>query len=182
MSDTICFEPITKNTRFRLRDDARKPQPPWRWPLARLGNRDPLVLAEHVSDTRQGVDLGYVVAPFDTELFVPVSAAQSGEISFAMEAADGFTITIDHGSTTTLYAHLSKMFVRQTPPRLRRRECISAGDVIGYAERAPLHIRFEVWERRMSGGFECVDARPYLEQWTIPSPANELRRKPGKAA
>jgi murein DD-endopeptidase MepM/ murein hydrolase activator NlpD len=177
MHKSICLDPITKHTRFRLQDDARAKPLPWRWPLSRLGNRNPIVIGDYTTDERQGVELGYAVAPFDSELFVPVHAAQSGQLSFAMEGANGFSVSIDHGALTTHYANMSKMFVPRTLPRLRRRRLVREGEVIGYAAKAPLLVRFEVWQRAMSGGFECVDPRPFLKQWTITSPADELRTR-----
>ena len=169
------FDPKTKQLRARLDPSARATEQPWRWPLPKLGSRSPIVLAAHTDEERRGVDLGYVVASFDSELFVPVYAAQAGEISFAMEASDGFAISIDHGAWTTHYAHLSKMFVTQALQKRRRRQHVSAGEVIGYAAKAPLHVRFELWQRMFTGGFEAVDPIPHLDQWTITSPAAELR-------
>lgn len=177
MHNSICLDPITKNTRFRLQDDARAKPQAWRWPLARLGSRTPTIIGEYASDERQGLELGYAVAAFDSELFVPVCAAQSGQLSFAMEGVDGFAVSIDHGPLTTHYAHLSQMFMPRTLPRLRRRRHVIAGEVIGYAAKAPLHVRFEVWQRAQSGGFECVDARPFVKQWTITSPIDELHAR-----
>ena len=64
-----------KSKFWRLRNNARlQPQAP-QWPLARLGDREPLVLAEH-SETRRGIDLGYAPSALDSELFVPVHAVQ----------------------------------------------------------------------------------------------------------
>lgn len=177
MRHSIELTPITKRTRFRLCDDARAKPEPWRWPLPRLGNRMPTIIGEHTADERHGLELGYAVASFDGELFVPVYAVWSGQLSFAMETQDGCAVTIDHGAITTHYAHLSKMFVPRTLPRLRRRHLVRAGEVIGYAAKAPLHVRFEVWQRAMSGGFECVDPRPFLDQWTITSPVDELQAR-----
>lgn len=177
MRKSICLDPITKNTRFRLRDDARAMPQPWRWPLSRLGNRNPMIIGDYSNDERQGVELGYAVASFDSELFVPVHAAQSGQLSFAMEGATGFSVSIDHGALATHYAHMSKMFVPRTLPRLRRRHLVRAGEVIGYAAKAPLLVRFEVWQRATSGGFDCVDPKPFLNQWTITSPADELQAR-----
>jgi murein DD-endopeptidase MepM/ murein hydrolase activator NlpD len=174
--DITSFDPKTNKLRARLHPSARAAEQPWRWPLPKFGSRSPIVLAEHATGERRGVDLGYIVAPFDGDLFVPVYAAQSGEISFAMDASDGFAVTIDHGAWTTHYAHLSKMFVTPTVRKLRRRQHVRAGEVIGNAAKAPLHLRFEVWQRMFSGGFEAVDPIPHLDQWTITSPANEIRR------
>src|SRR5690606_32118126 len=98
------YNPQTEAIRAQLHPSARAQRGPWRWPLARVGNRDPIVLAEHVDGNRRGVDLGYIVAPFDRELYVPVHAVQSGEVSFAHEGKDGCAVSIDHGEFTTHYA------------------------------------------------------------------------------
>lgn len=50
-----------------------------------------------------------------------------------------------------------------------------AGDVIGYAAKAPLHLRFELWKWTDDRGFVAVDPRPELESWTVVSPLDELR-------
>jgi murein DD-endopeptidase MepM/ murein hydrolase activator NlpD len=183
MHDTINLEPITKNTRFVLREDARAKPQPWHWPLGRLGNRDPIVLTGHEENGVRSVDLGYVAAAFDSELFVPIYAAQSGEVSHAIETEHGFEVALDHGGRTwgTLYAHLSKMFVTRCLPRLRRRQSVRAGDVIGYAAKAPLHVRFGLWQWTEEKGFVSVDPREQLKQWTVYSPIND-RRTPGKDA
>ena len=174
MFDISYFDPETKQLRARLHPSARTTEQPWRWPLPKLGRRSPIILGEHTAEERRGVDLGYVVAAFDSELFVPVYAAQAGEVSFAMEASDGFAVSIDHGEWTTHYAHLSKMFVTPARPKLRRRQHVRAGEVIGYAAKTPLHVRFELWQRTITGGFEAVDPIPHLDQWTITSPVNAL--------
>lgn len=40
-------------------------------------------------------DLGYAVAPFDSELRVAVYAARSGEASFALEGKDGRALCLE---------------------------------------------------------------------------------------
>src|SRR5262245_5310962 len=102
--------PDIRNTRSKLAPSARPIDEPWRWPLPRLAGRNPVVLDESDSD-RNSVDIGYVAAPFDSELFVPVLAAKAGEVSYATETKDGFAISLVHGDWTTHYAHLSQMFV-----------------------------------------------------------------------
>lgn len=179
----------SKNKRIRsarLHASARSKPGPWRWPLGRLANRPPIILDEQVSDDRRGVDIGYTVAPFDSELFVPVYAAQSGEVSFALEGKDGFAVSLDHGGgVTTHYAHMSKMFVTRCLGRLKRRQYVRSGEVIGYAAKAPLHVRFELWKWTDDRGLVAVDPRPELETWIVTSPLDELKlpRNPtGEAA
>ena len=157
-----------------------EPSKPFQWPLARFGNRDPIVLATHQDDERQGLDLGYQPSPLDHELFVPVHAANDGDLVFALDCPDGFAISLDHGgSWTTHYAHLSKMFVPQCLPRLHAsRRRVKAGEVIGYAARNPLHIRFELWHWTDDRGYVPVDPLVYLEKWRATlSPAQVSSRE-----
>jgi len=173
--DITSYNPKTKKIRARLHPSAREVRGPWRWPLPRLGNRNPIVLAEHVSDERRGVDLGYAVASFDSELFVPVQAAQSGEVSFAVEGEGGCSVSIDHGGWTTHYGHMSKMFVTRSLGRLRRRQYVRAGEVIGNAARSPVHVRFELHAWTDARGFVAVDPMKQLEEWTVAPTHSEAR-------
>lgn len=183
MHDTINIGPVTKNTRFVLREDARPRPQPWRWPLPRLGNRDPIILGANEDKGVNSVDLGYVAASFDSDLFVPVYAVQSGEVSHALETEHGFEVALDHGGRTwgTLYGHLSKMFVTRCLPRLRRRQRVRAGEVIGYAAKAPLHVRFGLWQWTEDKGFVSVDPCEQLRRWSVYSPTDD-HRTPGKDA
>lgn len=176
--EITTYNTKTKQTRARLHPSARGELGPWRWPLLRVGNRDPIVLTDHIADDRRGVDLGYAAAPFDSELYVPVHAAQAGEVSFALEASDGFAISLDHGDHTTHYGHLSKMFPTRCFGKLRRRQYVRAGEVVGYAAKAPLRFRFELWQWTDDGGFVAVDPLPYLNEWRILPPDSELRLRP----
>lgn len=167
MFEITSHNPKTKRMRARLHPSAREVRGPWRWPLPRLGNRSPIVLAEHTSDARRGVDLGYAVSSFDSELFVPVHAAQSGEVSFAIEGDEGCAVSVDHGGWTTHYGHMSKMFVTRSLGRLRRRQYVRAGDVIGNAARSPLHVRFELYVWTDARGFVAVDPMEQLKSWNV---------------
>jgi murein DD-endopeptidase MepM/ murein hydrolase activator NlpD len=133
------------------------------------------VLDDSAGAERYSVDLGYVVAPLDSELFVPVFAAQAGEVSVATEGADGFAVSIVHGDWTTHYAHLSKMFVTRCLPRTRRRQFVPAGEVIGYAAKSPLHVRFELWQWTDERGFVAIDPLPHLNHWSVASAGNDRR-------
>ncbi len=168
----------TKQFRARLHPSARSKPQAWRWPISRVSNRSPIVLAENVTDDRRSVDLGYAVAPFDSELYVPVYAAQSGEVSFALEGKDGNAVSLDHGEWTTHYGHMSRMFPTRCLGKTRRRQSVRAGDVIGYAAKAPLHVRFELWQWTDDRGFVAVDPMPHLNQWNVTPPDNELRFYP----
>lgn len=178
MFKITSYNPKTKQLRAHLHPSARSKPQEWRWPISRVGNRSPIVLAEHVTGERRGVDLGYAVAPFDSELYVPVYAAQSGEVSFALEGKDGYAVSLDHGEWTTHYGHMSQMFVTRRLGKTRRRQFVRAGDVIGYAAKAPLHVRFELWKWADDRGFVAIDPMPQLNQWNVTPPDNELRFYP----
>jgi murein DD-endopeptidase MepM/ murein hydrolase activator NlpD len=172
--DIMHLDPRTKKLRARLHPSARPIDEPWRWPLPRLAGRNPIVLAS-VDAERHSVDVGYVAAPYDSELFVPVVAAQAGEVSYATETKDGFALSLVHGDWTTHYAHLSKMFVTRCLPRARRRQFVSGGTVIGYAARSPPHVRFELWQWTDESGFVAVDPIPHLSSWEVASAGNDRR-------
>jgi Peptidase family M23 len=158
-----------KSKFWRLRNNARLQAQPCQWPLARLGDREPLVLAEYGGETRRGIELGYATSVLDSRLFVPVHAAQAGEIAAALDVPTGCAITIDHGDRTmmTHYAHLSKMFVTPCIPKdhASRRQFVHAGQVIGYAANSPAHLRFELWRWTDDRGYVAVDPIPELTTW-----------------
>jgi murein DD-endopeptidase MepM/ murein hydrolase activator NlpD len=164
------YDPKTKQIRARLHESARSQPKPWHWPLAKVGSRTPMILSEHGDTERRGVDLGYPFAPFDSELYVPVYAAQAGEVAFAAQGNDAFTVTIDHGDLATCYRQLSQMFVTRSLGRTRRRQYVRAGEVIGYAAKTPLRCRFELWRWTDDRGFVAIDPVPYLKEWPIPGP------------
>lgn len=159
---------------WKLRNDARAVEGPWRWPLPRLAQRDPVALPVG-EDERCGLDIGYAGHEFSGPLFVPVYAVQRGEVTFAGETTKGFAVTIDHGSLQSHYAHLDRIFVIPGVRRTRRRELVKPGQVIGYAAKAPVHIRFELWEQTYTQGAIPVDALVRMKDWMISPTADELR-------
>lgn len=176
MFEIASYDAQTKPIRARLHARARRKATPWRWPLGRIGRRPPIILDEHIAKDRRSVDIGYVVAPLDSDLHVPVYAAQAGEVSYALEQDDGCAVRLDHGGgVSTHYAHMSKMFVTRCFGRTRRRQYVRAGDVFGYAAKAPLHVRFELWRWTSDRGPASVDPRPELETWIVTSPQHEFR-------
>lgn len=159
-----------KRAAWRLMPDARPLPQPWRWPLQRLGDRDP-ILIDAVGDERRAVLLGYEARPFDAELYVPVYAAQEGDVMFAGETKSGFAVSLDHGRRgwATYYAHMSRMFVAAYYGQARRkRQHVYAGDVIGYAAKSPIQIRFELWNWTDDRGFVAVDPIAQITQWIGP--------------
>ena len=159
--------PITQKTRFRLRDDARSVPQAWQQPLGSFAGREPRILDEHADAKRRGVDLGYSAAPYDRELFVPVFAVQAGEVAMAVNNDDRSFVTIDHGKWTfqSHYAHLSKLFVTRNLGNLKRRQYVRAGEVIGYAAKAPIYVRFELWQWTEAKGYVAIDPKPHLLGW-----------------
>jgi hypothetical protein len=172
--DITDLDPRTKKLRARLHPSARLVDEPWRWPLPRLTGRNPIVLAKVDAD-RHSIDVGYVAASCDSELFVPVFAAKAGEVSYATDTKDGFAVSLVHGDWTTHYGHLSQMFVTRCLPRARRRQFVSAGTVIGYAAKSPLHVRFELWQWTDESGFVSVDPISHLSSWDVASAGNDRR-------
>ena len=172
MFDPIVQSRIRKNqTRWRLRADARPLPRPWRWPLARVLDHEPVVLAEHVTQERRGVDLGYELEPFDAQLRAPVYAIQDGDVLFAGETKSGFAVCIDHGRRdwATYYAHMSTMFIAPYYGQPgRRRQRVRSGDVIGFAAKSPIHIRFELWNWTEERGFVPVDPVAQIASWIGP--------------
>jgi len=160
-----------KSRFWALRDSGRIRSQPWRWPLGSLGDREPIVLAEHLDGDRRGVDLGYEARPYDAALFVPVYAVQSGDVMYCAETRSGFAITIEHVGTDwlTLYGHLSKVFVATDREHKGRfRQTVRGGDVIGYAAKSPIHVRFELVTRDADRRFVTVDPMAHVTTWTKP--------------
>jgi murein DD-endopeptidase MepM/ murein hydrolase activator NlpD len=106
------------------------------------------------------VDLGY--ARKHNEL-VPVVAANDAEVSFAFGRNGHYAVSLEHsGSWCTHYAGLDKLAVIATLPRVRRRQRVRAGEVIGYTSGK---LGFELFQWTDDLGFVAVDARPHLAQW-----------------
>lgn len=157
-----------RRSRFwRLINERRFGSQPWHWPLTTLGDREPIVLADHISGERRGIDLGYEPRQHDADLYVPVYAAQAGDVMFCGETRCGFSISLRHTGTewATYYGHLSKVFLATAS---RRAECVRAGDVIGYAAKSPIHIRFELVKWTGASGFVAVTPKPEMQTWTMP--------------
>ncbi|MEJ7598490.1 MAG: M23 family metallopeptidase [Kofleriaceae bacterium] len=112
------------------------------------------------------VDIGYEDAAFAAKLFIPVYAAQDGRVSFVEKAENGFAVSVDHGTWSTHYAHLDQVFIATRGRALRRAEHVRAGDVVGYAAGAPVHVRFELWQLD-NDELVPVDPEPHLEQWLV---------------
>lgn len=168
-SNPIFFRP-SKHTGWRLTDDAKPLHQPWRWPLARLADREPIVIAENTNEERHTLELGYEPRFFDDQLYVPVHAAQEGEVALAGESPLGFMITIDHGyrEWATHYTHLSRMFVAPyLGQKKRRKQRVYAGEVIGYAAKVPIRVRFELWNWTDEKGFVPVDPIATMTSWGV---------------
>jgi hypothetical protein len=165
------------NSKFwRLRNNARIAPQPWQWPLRPLGARDPLVLANMVIK-KHGVLLGYEAQPDDAELVVPVYAAQDGDVMFCGETETGFGISIHHRAAgfATYYGHLSSALLAQNLTQIeKRRQRVLGGEVIGYAAKSPVHVRFAIWKWADNGGFVPVEAIEAMNQLV---PATDVAKK-----
>lgn len=159
--------PPRKSKFWKLINDSRLRSKPWCWPLTKLGDREPIVLAEHINGARRGVDLGYESRPYDAELYVPVFAVQSGEVMYCANTTAGFSVSVRHAGTewTTYYGHLSRVFLTDTETQRRRAEWVRAGDVIGHAAKSPIHVRFELVKWNDDRRFVAVDPKPEMATW-----------------
>lgn len=129
----------------------------WQWPIETLGTREPIVLAE-TPELR--LDVGYEARPYDTQLFAPVFAAQDGVVMFCGEAREGFAVSINHDDQrwASCYSHLSKVFLDiNRHEKSKRRQRVRAGEVIGYAAKSPIHVRFQLNRWTDDRGFVAVD-------------------------
>lgn len=149
---------------------------PFIWPLRALGDVAPRVLASHEHE-RLGVDLGYAPASIpDGGLLVPVYAVNDGEVACAIEGKTGCAISLDHGGTwSTHYTGLGTMAVIRRLPRLRARQFVRAGEVIGYASRP--RIGFELWNWTDDRGFVAVDPRPHLAAWATAAATSDVQKE-----
>ncbi len=171
-----------RESRFwKLINQGRWRSKPWCWPLTKLGDREPIVLAEHINGERRGIDLGYESRPYDDELYVPVFAVQSGEVVYCAETLAGFSISLRHVGTEwlTYYGHLSKVFLADTETAGRRTEWVRAGEVIGYAAKSPIQVRFELVKWTADKRFVAVDPTPEMKTWkaNVGSPTTFPLRK-----
>ncbi len=160
-----------KSRFWALRRGAHLATERWQWPLMKLGDRAPIVLAEHINGTRRGVDLGYESRAYDEMLFVPVFAVHAGEVVYCAEGTNGFAVTLRDvtGNRATFYSRLSKVFVAETSTRRRSTEWARAGDVIGYAAKSPIHIRFELATCTGDRELVAVDPKPEMATWKLPT-------------
>lgn len=107
---------------------------------------------------------------------MPVFAANDGEVACAIDGTAGCAISLDHGGTwTTHYTGLAKLALIRCLPRLKRRERVRAGQVIGYATQP--RIGFELWKWTDAHGFVAVDPRAYLASWANAPVANRAPTK-----
>lgn len=141
----------------------------WVWPLPRLDGVAPCVIEpmpEH--PPIDGLAIGYAGRSSSPGL-VPVLAAQDGIVTFAGNTTDGSTICIDHrGGWSTNYSELEHLLTRPTDRFCRRRkERVRVGDVIGYARRAGLRIRFGL-SRLTADGCVAHDPATWMSWPTLP--------------
>lgn len=151
---------ITKG--IRLAPRRREPSVAFEWPLRTLHGLEPRVTAAHPGERL--VDLGYIGLG-DLDRRVPILAANDGVVACALEDDNGCAVSIDHeGTWSTHYTGLSELAVIRCLPKLKRRQHVRAGQVIGYAARS--RIGFELWRWTDERGFVPVDASAHLATWT----------------
>ncbi len=156
---------------IRLSPRRREPSSPFTWPLRACGGVDPRVLTAHCGD-RLGVDLGHALAPRGQGERMAVYAANDGEVACAIESPAGCAISLDHGGMwSTHYTGLTTLAVTRCLPKLKRRQYVRVGQVIGYA--AQPRIGFELWKWTDDRGYVAVDPRPYVATWTN-APASNI--------
>ena len=138
----------------------------WFWPLPRLDGASPCILTptDPLLDT---IEIGYQDRSSSQER-VPVLAVHDGIIPYAGTGADGATICIDHlGGWSTQYSELEHLLARPTDRfRRRRKQRVRAGDVIGYASRSELRIRFAL-SRLTDDGCVAVDPVASMPAWSM---------------
>jgi murein DD-endopeptidase MepM/ murein hydrolase activator NlpD len=145
----------------------------WVWPLPRLGEHEPIAIPSK-NDDHPRVVVAYRDGVTYRD-FVPVFAAHDGVITFAAKAPahDGATVAryavcLDHpGGWSTWYGDLEHMFCMPADRfSRRRRERVRAGDVLGYAQRAPLRVTFELW-RYDDESFRPIECASYIDHWRV---------------
>lgn len=160
---------------IRLPPRRREPTTTFTWPLRALGDVEPRVLASHDGDCL-GVDLGYLSGPHRRKLLVPVYAVNDGEVACAIESDTGCAISLDHrGTWSTHYTGLANLAVIRCLPKLKRRQFVRAGEVIGYATTP--RIGLELWKWTDDRGFVAVDPRPHLATWTNAPAASSAEKE-----
>jgi murein DD-endopeptidase MepM/ murein hydrolase activator NlpD len=139
----------------------------WVWPLPRLDGIAPCIIEPAGTPALDGVAIGYRERSSSPGL-VPVFAAQDGIVIYAASTGSGSTLSIDHaGGWTTHYSELEHLLARPTDRfRRRRKERVRAGDIIGYARRTLLQIRFAL--SRFNGD-ECAPQDPsfWMPEWSL---------------
>jgi len=160
----------------------------WVWPVAKLGDRRP-VISDGVGSPRpggphRGVDIMFARAKADpfkpgtpngSKLFVmpdnvAVLAAGDGTIWSAGPTSRGFAVVIDHGKPSgvaTFYIHMEKLFVTPTS-RAKAGQRVRAGEPIGIVGASPLdgeklkHHHFEIWRGNHNA---AIDPAPFMRMW-----------------
>ena len=159
---------------IRLAPQRREPSTPFRWPLAslkRCGDLEPRILAAHDGE-RPSVDLGYALSPVE---LAPVLAANDGEVSFALGKDGRYAVSLEHSGTwCTHYTGLAKLEVTACMTRLKRRQRVRGGDVIGYTTGK---LGFELWQWTDDRGFVAVDPIPHMANWVDAPRATEPAHK-----
>jgi hypothetical protein len=160
----------------------------WIWPVARWGERSP-VISDGFGSPRPGgrrhggVDLMFRRLPADTLRAgtpngsaghvmpdgVIALAASDGVVWSAGATPRGLAVVIDHGEVATFYTHLEKLFVTPTNGGKAGQRVI-AGQPIGIIGFDPLdgarlkHLHFEIWRGGAKG---AIDPAPLMASWAV---------------
>jgi hypothetical protein len=139
----------------------------WVWPLPRLDGSAPSILASSGAVLADGSEIGYRSRSLSRSL-IPVFAAQDGVVTYAINAASGSTLCIDHADGwSTSYMELEQVLMRPTDRfRRRRKERVRTGDVVGHARRSALRIRFALF-RLTDEGCSAQDPAMWLSGWSL---------------
>lgn len=147
---------------------------PWIWPLPRIGDREPIVRSlKSGSHSRAVIEYRRDETP---QGYVPVFAVHDGVITFAGKAtvtSDGstfhrYSMCLDHaGGWSTRYGDLEHMFSLPVDRFVRRRKPrVRAGDILGYANRSPLSLAFELW-RSDDEAYKPIDPAKHMRDWLV---------------
>lgn len=164
MSPTVTTRILHRRTNANIFTAPRS----WVWPIPRLDGVAPCVVESTAEYPPLNIiTIGYRERSAAPSL-VPVFAAQDGIITYAGNTSNGSTICIDHiGGWSTHYSELERLLTRPTDRfRHRRKEHARAGDVIGYARRSTLRVRFGLSQLTDDGTIH-QDPAAWMAAWSM---------------
>jgi murein DD-endopeptidase MepM/ murein hydrolase activator NlpD len=167
------FDIATTRT-FHAQPRGERQLRPWIWPLPRIGDREPIVRSTN-SDQRPHALITYA-GTTSAQGYLPVFAVHDGVITFAGKTtvtSGGATLVrysmcLDHaGGWSTRYGDLEHMFSMPVDRFARRRkQRVRAGDILGYANRSPVSLAFELW-RSDDEAHKPIDPAKHMRDWLV---------------